>query len=684
MLNTRNDWTDWYNSIKDLAIRNDVWPICDPAEVESLVFTATKPPDSATQETLQKYQSLLAIYQNIKKQYDKVSDRIDITVCQQFKQHYIGKYTVREKLIALAGSIQPSAKDQQREVRTEFEKLKKGPGNTSLDQWLGRWPALVNNVKIHKIENLNESQICDAFIEACREINPPFYNYMKSKEAQVENETALKQETARMFETISDAVINALNEIHPTHASNGNSTAHSSSVVNVDDNEDITIIQRARDMIATALSSFRGVNPVLSDQNITIGFCTRQFRSMAPSNEKTTRSRAAHATFQGSKHDRNTDSSDDEDYRPKRRKQRDESTPTVTNSPTTLRDCVCGLAHKYADCPHLNPSCATPGWTPTPQLQSKVRQTIKGSKRIRSKVESNFKRSKISLPEWWPTDRSKNQPRKENEGDNANNTATQTSVTTRLRASFATLRFTCGTTAQDNYDDYFRLDNCADTHVCNDLSRFIKYKPLHDEIIRFGDTDTHIEGIGKVVVHVETPTGPSTIQLEDVAFVPGFHWNLVNTDSLEKQGLFFNTRTCWMEYSDGLNAFKVTKHGAFRVIEPHIKHAVIEANSHTKAAQAFAMAKKSRTPQIATASMDVWHARLGHIGKNALKHVPQAVEGVALGTQDFQRTSDLCPECQLAQAHQQVSRIPTWRGSYPFEKVHLDLIHMEEAFNLDA
>jgi len=45
-----------------------------------------------------------------------------------------------------------------------------------------------------------------------------------------------------MFETISNAVINALNEIHPTHASNGNSTAHSSSVVNVDDNEDITII----------------------------------------------------------------------------------------------------------------------------------------------------------------------------------------------------------------------------------------------------------------------------------------------------------------------------------------------------------------------------------------------------------------------------------------------------------
>lgn len=73
-------------------------------------------------------------------------------------------------------------------------------------------------------------------------------------------------------------------------------------------------------------------------------------------------------------------------------------------------------------------------------------------------------------------------------------------------------------------------------------------------------------------------------------------------DSLEKQGLFFNTRTCWIEYSDGSNAFKVTKHDAFRVIEPHIKNAVFKAESYIKAAQAFAIAKKSRTPQTAVAA----------------------------------------------------------------------------------
>ena len=54
-------------------------------------------------------------------------------------------------------------------------------------------------------------------------------------------------------------------------------------MVNVDDDEDSPIIQRAHNKIVRALHSFRRINPVLSDQNITIGFCIKQFRSMAPS-----------------------------------------------------------------------------------------------------------------------------------------------------------------------------------------------------------------------------------------------------------------------------------------------------------------------------------------------------------------------------------------------------------------
>jgi hypothetical protein len=94
---------------------------------------------------------------------------------------------------------------------------------------------------------------------------------------------------------------------------------------------------------------------------------------------------------------------------------------------------------------------------------------------------------------------------------------------TRPRASFATSRHALSTTRKLENDSYFRLDNCADTHVCNDKSRFTHYKLIHDKIICFGDTNTRIEGVGNISVNVTTPTGHGLVQLEDVAYVPGFY-----------------------------------------------------------------------------------------------------------------------------------------------------------------
>ncbi|KAF6518157.1 hypothetical protein HZS61_002235 [Fusarium oxysporum f. sp. conglutinans] len=601
LLNSREDWTNWINSIEDLAVRNDVWSYCDPEGIENLVFTATKPSDSASKDTIQKYHSLQAIYDSERKKYDKVSDRIDLTVCQEFKQHYLGIHDVRGKLIALADSIQPTAKDQKQNVRTEFEKLKKGLSNTSLDKWLSRWPALVNNAKRYKIENLSESQICDAFIESSREVNPPFYNYMKSKEAQVESEKNLVKEAAKTMEKISNAFLTALNEINPDHASSGSVTVASLTDSEEEENgedDDVTTVQKAQNTVNRALKTFRKLNPTLSEKKITIGFCIKQFRTMAPPKEKAIRGRAAHATLQGRKHNNDSDLQNEGDQ-PQQKRQR----TGHSSSNMGFRNCVCGMSHKYTECYYLNPSGAPEGWTPIVQIQSRIITTVKGSKRLRENIERNLKRSNIDLPKFWPSDTTKNQPKHLAEDE----TSSTDKFLSKSRAAFVTSRSAFGTTAKDEYGDCFRLDNCADTHVCNDLSRFTNYTPLDDETIEFGNSGTHITGIGNVT-----------------------------------------------------------------------------AESHKEAAQSFAMATKSRTPQVATASMDTWHARLGHIRKEALEHMPQAVEGVALRTRNFERKSELCPECQLGQAYQQISRIPPWRGSYPFEKIHLDLIDMEEAFNPDS
>jgi hypothetical protein len=103
------------------------------------------------------------------------------------------------------------------------------------------------------MENLNESQICDAFIEACRDINPPFYNYMRARDAQVESETSLIREAAN---TMSSALLTALNEINPTHASNNSVTLDNLNASDTDSTEDgteTTIVQKAQNTIKKAL-----------------------------------------------------------------------------------------------------------------------------------------------------------------------------------------------------------------------------------------------------------------------------------------------------------------------------------------------------------------------------------------------------------------------------------------------
>ncbi|KAI1676067.1 RVT-2 domain containing protein [Pyrenophora tritici-repentis] len=342
MLNNRSDWIDWYNSIEDLAKRNDVWKYCDPLGIENLVFTSTKPSDSASKDTIQKFQSLQSIFDSEKKKYDKVSERIDYTVCQEFKQHYLGKHDVRSKLIALSDSIQPNAKDQRQEIRNEFEKLRKGPGNTSLDKWLGRWPTLVNSARRYNIENLGEPQICDAFIEACRDINPPFYNYMKSKDAQTESQASIINQTTAAMKGIADALIEALNTISPDQASNGSISINDSNSDDSDDSVDevdAPAVQRAKNKINRTLRSFRRLKPTLSDNRITIGFCIKQFRSMAPPSEKSTRGRAAHATLQGRKHGRDPKTSEEEDGQPRRKREAIESSSASRTQASTLRDC---------------------------------------------------------------------------------------------------------------------------------------------------------------------------------------------------------------------------------------------------------------------------------------------------------------------------------------------------------
>jgi hypothetical protein len=52
MLNARSDWIDWYNSIEDLAKRNEVWKYCNPLGIKNLIFTLIKPLDLVSKDII--------------------------------------------------------------------------------------------------------------------------------------------------------------------------------------------------------------------------------------------------------------------------------------------------------------------------------------------------------------------------------------------------------------------------------------------------------------------------------------------------------------------------------------------------------------------------------------------------------------------------------------------------------
>ena len=100
----------------------------------------------------------------------------------------------------------------------------------------------------------------------------------------------------------------------------------------------------------------------------------------------------------------------------------------------------------------------------------------------------------------------------------------------------------------ENDTKLFRLDSCADTHVCNDHARFTTFKPIRHDIIRAGDTFTTISGTGTVHITVRGPKGPKTVKLLDVAYCPGFHLNLVSYIRLKASGVRWNDEIGWLKF----------------------------------------------------------------------------------------------------------------------------------------
>ena len=121
------------------------------------------------------------------------------------------------------------------------------------------------------------------------------------------------------------------------------------------------------------------------------------------------------------------------------------------------------------------------------------------------------------------------------------------------------------------------------------------------------------------------------------------------------------------------------------LVERHHGQWVIEYNPSPPSNENAVLAvkkykKKSKDTRVSAASPNLWHDRLAHCGPEVIEHLPTAMTGVKVTSGP---SATECNTCGVGKVHNLISRRLARRANAPFERIHWDLIEMEEGYNED-
>jgi transposase InsO family protein len=218
------------------------------------------------------------------------------------------------------------------------------------------------------------------------------------------------------------------------------------------------------------------------------------------------------------------------------------------------------------------------------------------------------------------------------------------------------------------------LDSGADSHVCNDRTRFtIERLANEDDVLIAGKTTYSIEAFGSVIITIRTPSGPKQITLLNVALAPGFFTNTASLDRFTAKGVHWDTQNQRLHHYSKTFCYveRVSKHWA-------LEHSPLPTS--TASIASFASSTAPREDIKATA--DRWHAILGHPEHEAVTHLQKSVEGAVVTAEP---SKAVCEACALSKAREIVSRRSTKEepAAEPLARVAYDLIQMTTAYNED-
>jgi len=382
------------------------------------------------------------------------------------------------------------------------------------------------------------------------------------------------------------------------------------------------------------------------------------------------------------------------------------------------KPCLCGRNHAWRNCYYLNELIRPSYWVPNPAIKSEINEKIKNLLKIRQTLEqikSDFKlKAKLNPNSTRNSIQNQNNLKSTNPPNKATFMASRHGFSTEVKPSLLPLLslsplplpslspslspsilFNKASFMDSNHGystsmniyplkKSFILDSGATIHVCNDKDRFIKWWPANGDTLKTGDSEVIIEAYGIVIAYAKSVSpeeGFCILTLEDVAYVPTFHTNLVSFDKAIEKGIHWDTKKGILLKNDQ-PLCQVNRKFNQWVIEYNPIHSE-EAYSTKKSNST----KTSYSTKTSKATPEIWHRRMGHLNYEAVFHLPEATKGVIIDhsinpTQTPKELSkQKCEICNISKASKKISRIPSERATEAFERIHFDLIPFNEAFN---
>lgn len=328
--------------------------------------------------------------------------------------------------------------------------------------------------------------------------------------------------------------------------------------------------------------------------------------------------------------------------------------------------CECGKNHWRSNCYYYNPAIRPSRWSPDQAIQRKITDFLEKNPGIREKIERARRIKQQERP-------ARSDSTNESETPDRSTTESGPAPPHLSRSIFAAHHATKiehAATMSVQHEPYplrdsFILDSGTTVHICRDRNRFIDFHPSTADFVYAGPTEIDIEGWGKISITISHSNGTSQqITLTDVAYIPSVHTNLISLRRLEEKGVVWTPEDRMLWFKDSRQELAI--------IQDIYDQYVVELNPiHNSNSNTIAVNHVDRVP------VTLLHQRYGHLSLQALHHIPNIK--MDMDTSDLSK----CECCHLAFAHQQISRRPPIRASRPYERIHYDIVPLNEAYNGD-